>query len=136
MSSAWERKSWSLTAWGDRSQVVPLFFEVADQLTLFGIDADGRQAAPNSPLSEAHDSGLCAASLAVRAGFARDLDNTLAKPELNRYEKRAHDAADWLPPLNRCWFAKTVIAVRQGVRTDDSTGADPDHELVGGDSTI
>ena len=65
-------------------------------------------------VSEAHDSGLCAAGQAVRARFARDLDNlTLATPALNRYEKVAKDAAAWLPELNRCWFAETVIAVRQ-----------------------
>ena len=64
--------------------------------------------------SEAHDSGLCAASLEVRERFARDLDNlTLAIPELNRYDKVAKDAAGWLPDLNRCWFAHTVITVRQ-----------------------
>ena len=64
--------------------------------------------------SEAHDSGLCAACLEVRERFARDLDNlTLATPTLNRHEKVAKDAADWLPELNRCWFARTVIAVRQ-----------------------
>ena len=50
-------------------------------------------------LSAAHDSGLCAASLAERARFARDLlDNfALATPRLNRHEKVARDAADWLP---------------------------------------
>ena len=65
-------------------------------------------------VSEAHDSGLCAASAVMRNRFARDLDNlTLATPRLNRHEKVARDAAEWLPELNRCWFAKTVIAVRQ-----------------------
>ena len=64
--------------------------------------------------SEAHDSRLCAASREVRACFARGLDNlTLATPRLNRYEKVAHDAADWLPEFNRCWFVRTVVAVRQ-----------------------
>ena len=68
-------------------------------------------------VSEAHDSGLCAASAAVRARFARDLDNlTLATPRLNRYVKVARDAAEWLPELNRCWFAETVIAVRREYR--------------------
>ena len=44
----------------------------------------------------------------------RPVDNlTLATPALNRYEKVARDAAEWLPELNRCWFAETVIAVRQ-----------------------
>ena len=65
-------------------------------------------------VSEAHDSGLCAASAAVRRRFASDLDNlTLATPELNRYQKRDHDAAEWLPEHNRCWFAATIVAVRR-----------------------
>ncbi|MDE0027292.1 MAG: hypothetical protein OXP69_23005 [Spirochaetaceae bacterium] len=68
-------------------------------------------------LSEAHDSGLCAASAAVRRAFARDLDNlALATPRLNRHQKSGHDAAEWLPPLNRCWYALTIIAVRQEYR--------------------
>ena len=68
-------------------------------------------------LSEAHDSGLCAAGAAVRRQFARDLDNlALATPQLNRYQKRGHDAAEWLPPLNKCWYARTIIAVRQEYR--------------------
>ena len=68
-------------------------------------------------ISEAHDSGLCAASAAIRRQFAGDLDNlALATPRLNRYEKSGHDAAEWLPPLNRCWYANTIIAVRQEYR--------------------
>ena len=64
--------------------------------------------------SEAHDSGLCAADRATRRRFATDLLNlTLAGPRVNRYEKVDHDAAEWLPAQNRCWFAARVIAVRQ-----------------------
>ena len=65
--------------------------------------------------SEAHDSGLCAADAATRAGsFARDLRNlTLASPQLNRYRKVAKDAAEWLPEKNWCWFAQRVIDVRR-----------------------
>ena len=38
--------------------------------------------------SEAHDSGLCNATAAVRSAFANDPDNlTLASPEVNRYQK-------------------------------------------------
>ena len=65
-------------------------------------------------VSEAHDSGLCATSAAVRRRFASDLDNlTLATPALNRNEKGARDAAEWLPEHNRCWFAATIVAVRR-----------------------
>ena len=68
-------------------------------------------------ISEAHDSGLCAASASVRRQFARDLDNlALATPRLNRHLKRGFDAAEWLPPLNRCWYARTIVAVRQEYR--------------------
>ena len=65
-------------------------------------------------VSEAHDSGLCAASGATRAQFASDLRNlTLASPALNRNQKRAKDAAEWLPAQNRCWFARQIITVRR-----------------------
>ena len=63
--------------------------------------------------SEAHDSGLCGAVTPARERFARDLRNlTLASPELNRDDKGAKDAAEWLPERNRCWFARTVVDVR------------------------
>ena len=68
-------------------------------------------------LSEAHDSGLCAADAATRHRFALDLDNlTLASPRLNRHEKRAKDAAEWLPPLNHCWFVRTIIRTKRRYR--------------------
>ena len=28
---------------------------------------------------------------------------------MNRHQKRDHDAAGWLPPMNRCWFVARVI---------------------------
>ena len=63
--------------------------------------------------SEAHDSGLCGADAETRTRFARDLLNlTLASPALNRRDKVAHDAAEWLPDQNRCWFARRVVDVR------------------------
>ena len=64
--------------------------------------------------SEAHDSGLCARDRATRMRFAMDLRNlTLAAPQVNRREKRAKDAAEWLPDRNRCWFAARVVEVRR-----------------------
>ena len=67
-------------------------------------------------LSEAHDSGLCAADLSTRERFAADpLNLTLASPGVNqcgRGGKCAWDAADWQPEMNRCWFAGRILAVR------------------------
>ena len=67
-------------------------------------------------VSEGHDSGLCAADQSVRRRFASDLLNlTLATPEVNRCGsagKCAHDAAEWLPAMNKCWFVSRVIAVK------------------------
>ena len=64
--------------------------------------------------SEAHDSGLCAAGASTRRQFASDLLNlTLASPVVNRSQKSGKDAAEWLPDLNRCWFASRVVEVRQ-----------------------
>ena len=65
-------------------------------------------------VSEAHDSGLCAAGRDVRKRFAKDLRNlTLASPRLNRNIKSAKDAGEWLPDRNRCWFAARVVEVRR-----------------------
>ena len=66
--------------------------------------------------SEAHYSGLCHAEAADRLDFASDLLNlTLAAPEVNgcgSAGKCDGDAADWLPPMNKCWFVSRVIAVK------------------------
>ena len=68
-------------------------------------------------VSGAHDSGLCAAGPTVRRRFATDLLNlTLAAPGVNRCGaggKCAFDATDWLPTINKCWFAARVVAVKQ-----------------------
>ena len=64
--------------------------------------------------SEAHDGGLCSADRETRRAFAADLLNlTLAAPWLNRYVKKAKDAADWMPERNRCWFARQVVKVKR-----------------------
>ena len=64
--------------------------------------------------SEAHDSGLCGAGPATRRRFASDLLNlTLASPQINRSQKVAKDGAEWLPAVNRCWFADRAVRVRR-----------------------
>ena len=64
--------------------------------------------------SEAHDSGLCRTDQRTRRRFSEDLLNlTLAAPSVNRNQKRDHDAAGWLPPMNRCWFAARIINVKR-----------------------
>lgn len=88
-------------------------------------------------VSEAHDSGLRAASADVRRRFASDLDNlTLATPELNRNEKRGYDAAEWLPAPNRCWFAAVIVAVRleYGLTIDCREASARERILAGCDS--
>ena len=68
-------------------------------------------------VAEAHDSGLCRAGRETRTRFARDLDNlTLASPGVNRYSKSDKDAAEWLPPDNRRWYAATIVRVKRKVR--------------------
>ena len=64
--------------------------------------------------SEAHDSGLCAASPGTRKRFSSDLLNlTLASPSVNRHQKSGKDAAEWLPELNRCWYAARIVQVKR-----------------------
>ena len=68
-------------------------------------------------LSEAHDSGLCAAGPTVRRRFASDpLNLALAAPAVNRCGARGkcgYDAGEWVPPKNRCWFAARVVTVKR-----------------------
>ena len=92
-------------------------------------------------VSEAHDSGLCAAGPAERRRFASDLLNlTLAAPAVNRCGaggKCAHDATDWLPAINKCWFAARVVAVKRkyALSVDSREAAALDRVLAGCDST-
>ena len=63
--------------------------------------------------SEAHDSGLCAASPATKSEFASDLLNlTLASSSVNRHQKSDNDVAEWLPELNQCWYVDRTVQVR------------------------
>ena len=88
--------------------------------------------------SEAHDSGLCAADAETKKQFASDLLNlTLASPEVNRQEKSAKDAAEWLPDLNQCWFASRVVQVRQEYElTIDETEAAALEIVLSGCSSV
>lgn len=67
-------------------------------------------------LSEAHDSGLCAADAKTKAAFASDLFNlTLAAPDVNRCGpggKCGKDTGEWLPDKNACWFASRIVKIR------------------------
>ena len=92
-------------------------------------------------VSEAHDSGLCAAGPELRRRFASDLLNlTLAAPEVNRCAgagKCASDAAEWQPPMNKCWFAARVVAVKlkYALTVDPREAAALERVLAGCDST-
>ena len=92
-------------------------------------------------VSEAHDSGLCAAEPATRRRFSGDLLNlTLAAPEVNRCGKGGkcgYDAGEWLPPRNGCWFAGRVVAVKlkYGLTVDEREAAALEQVLSGCSST-
>ena len=90
-------------------------------------------------VSEAHDSGLCAASASVRAAFASDLLNlTLAAPGVNRHQKSARDVAEWTPPLNACWFVDRTLEVRRKyeLTIDPAEAAAAERILSRCDSTV
>ena len=55
-------------------------------------------------LAEAHDSGIANDR---RRGIASDLDNlTIADPTVNRTQKGARDATEWMPTRHGAWFAR------------------------------
>ena len=88
--------------------------------------------------SEAHDSGLCAADPDTKDEFASDLLNlTLASPSVNRHQKSAKDAAEWLPDLNSCWYADRIVQVRleYGLTIDRSEADAIDDILADCEST-
>ena len=61
-------------------------------------------------LAEAHDSGI---DDDRRRDIASDLDNlTIADPTVNRSQKGARDAAEWMPTRHGAWFADRVIRVK------------------------
>ena len=62
---------------------------------------------------EAHQSGLCSADIETRANFANDPLNIALLSDNLFCEKVGQDVADWLPQNNQCWYALTVIQVKQ-----------------------
>ena len=61
-------------------------------------------------LAEAHDSGLAPEQMLAFSGDPLNL--TVAAPRENRNVKSDKDATDYLPPRNRCWFARRVLDVK------------------------
>lgn len=89
-------------------------------------------------ISEAHDSGLCAAPASAKVAFASDLLNlTLAHADLNRYRKRSKDVAEWTPPLNACWMVTATLEVRRkyGLTIDRAEADAAERVLAKCDST-
>ena len=86
-------------------------------------------------LSEAHDSGLCAADAVTKRRFANDLLNlTLSDPAVNRYQKGAKDAGEWPPQIDPRAFAETVIRVKRkyGLSIDPREQKALERTLAGG----
>ena len=79
----------------------------------WGLIPSGTRNTPSgSPMINAR-----AETVAERPSFRSDLLNlTLASSAVNRSQKSGKDAAEWLPDLNRCWFANPVVEVRQRYR--------------------
>ena len=87
-------------------------------------------------LAEAHDSGIADDR---RRAFAADLDNlTIADPTVNRSQKRAHDAAEWMPDRHQAWFAQRVIEVKQeyGLTVDPAERDALEELLAGGGAEL
>ena len=87
-------------------------------------------------LAEAHDSGIAADR---RRAFAADLDNlTIADPTVNRSQKSARDAAEWMPTHHGAWFAERVIQVKQeyGLTVDPAERDALEALLAGGGTQL
>ena len=86
-------------------------------------------------LAEAHDSGLSPAQMLAFSGDPLNL--TVAAPRENRVVKSDKDAAGYLPPRNRCWFAGRVLAVkaRWGLAVDAAEASALAGALAGCDTS-
>ena len=82
-------------------------------------------------LAEAHDSGIADD---LRRDIASGLDNlTIADPTVNRSQKGARDAAEWMPDRHGAWFAERVIRVKMEYGlTVDTAERDALEELLAG----
>ena len=66
-----------------------------------------------APRAEAHDGVPCTADAAT-AGVLPSTFPTPAGPDVNRGRKKRHDAAQRMPPMNRCRFAAGAAEARRG----------------------
>ena len=63
--------------------------------------------------SEAHWSGMCKQSAAMRYKYANDIENlTLCTPSVNQAKSNL-DPGEWLPEHHKCWFVWTVLHVKK-----------------------
>ncbi|MCY3839303.1 MAG: hypothetical protein OXH09_11785 [Gammaproteobacteria bacterium] len=88
-------------------------------------------------LHQAHHSGMCFADTDTKRTFGGDILNlTLAAGEVNG-RKGALDAFDWMPEMNRCWFARRVVDVRlkYGMTVDKAEAEALELVLAGCEST-
>ncbi len=88
-------------------------------------------------INEAHYSGMCTEDIETKRTFAGDLLNlTLASGEVNSAKSNL-DAFDWLPEMNRCWFALRVVEVKHkyGMTVDREEASALEKVLSGCDST-
>ena len=87
-----------------------LYAPYTDRLALSLLETDLEHVVARS---EAHASGGCLWAPEERRSFANDpLNAVLAFPHVNRVEKRAKDAGEWMPMRNRALFAWRVHEVK------------------------
>ena len=87
-------------------------------------------------LAEAHDSGIAGNR---RQAIASDLDKfTIADPTVNRSQKGARDAAEWMPTHHGAWFAERVIQVKReyGLTVDPAERDALEALLAGGGAQL
>ena len=87
-------------------------------------------------LAEAHDSGVADDR---RRDIASDLDNlTIADPTVNRSQKGARDATEWLPIRHGAWFAERGIHVKleYGLTVDPAVRDALEALLAGGGAQL
>ena len=88
-------------------------------------------------LHQAHHSEMCFADTETKQTFGGDILNlTLAAGDVNS-RKSSLDAFDWMPDMNKCWFAQRMVDVRlkYGMTVDKAEAQALELVLAGCEST-
>ena len=134
----YDRDEYGSSYRGKEDDIIDELGAIFDPYTGICYDSDSETTIDHMvALHQAHHSGMCFADTETKHRFGGDILNlTLASGEVNG-SKGALDAFDWMPEMNKCWFARRVVDVRlkYGMTVDKAEAEALELVLAGCEST-